>query len=142
MNILLILAALLVFLLAFMLIKTYRLSKIPAPISVIEKVDIDQKTVSNHLSELIQFKSISTESAIGFDPRPFLDIHRWIENTYPLLSGKLQKTVVNTCSLLYVWKGSDPQLAPVLFTAHLDVVPGGGKHSAEMEDRAFQRHDP
>ncbi len=123
MNIVLILAALLIFLVAFMLIKTYRISKVPAPVSVIEKVDIDLKTVSNHLSELIQFKSISTESAVGFDPRPFLDIHKWIEKTYPLLSGKLEKTVVNNCSLLYVWQGSDPQLAPVLFTAHLDVVP-------------------
>lgn len=123
MNILLIVAALLIFLIAFMLFRTYHLGKVPAPVSVIEKTDVDEKKVSTHLSELIRFKSISSESAVGFDPQPFLDIHQWIEKTYPLLSGKLEKTVINTCSLLYVWKGSDPDLAPVLFTAHLDVVP-------------------
>jgi carboxypeptidase PM20D1 len=31
--------------------------------------------------------------------------------------------VINNYSLVYVWKGSDPKLAPVMFAAHMDVVP-------------------
>ncbi len=123
MNILLILLAFFIFVIAFMLMRTFRLSKYPDPVSPVEKTDIDQKTVSAHLSQLIQIKSISTESAAAFDPQPFLDIHKWIGKTYPLLSDKLEKICVNSCSLLYTWKGSDPKLLPVLLTAHLDVVP-------------------
>jgi uncharacterized protein YpmS len=87
MNIFLILLALLIFLIAYMLFRTFKLSKYPDPVSAIEKPDIDQKVVSEHLSQLIQIKSISSESAVNFNPQPFLDIHAWIEKTYPLLSS-------------------------------------------------------
>lgn len=123
MNIALILVALLAFLIVFLLIKTLGLSKFPEPISPIEKPQIDQPEVSRHLSELIQFKSISTEASLNSDQKPFLDIHDWIEKTYPLVSSKLERTKVNTCSLLYTWPGTDAALAPVLLNAHLDVVP-------------------
>ncbi|OJA10670.1 hypothetical protein AZE42_01027 [Rhizopogon vesiculosus] len=35
----------------------------------------------------------------------------------------LELTIVNTYGLLYVWKGSDSTLKPLLLTAHQDVVP-------------------
>ncbi len=123
MNVALYVLALIIFLIAYMLFRTYKLSKFPHPAAMVEKPDIDQKTVSTHLAELIRFKSISTESSVGFDPQPFLDIHQWIGNTFPLLTKNLEKTCINQYSLLYVWKGSDPKLMPVLFNAHLDVVP-------------------
>ena len=123
MNIALFALALIIFLIAYMLFRTYKLSKFPHPVAPVDKPDIDQKSVSTHLAELIRFKSISTESSEGFDPRPFLDIHQWIGNTYPLLTKNLERTCINQYSLLYVWKGSEPELTPVLFNAHLDVVP-------------------
>ncbi len=123
MNILLIALALLVFLIAFMLVRTFRLSKFPEPVSVIEKPALEQKEISQHLSQLIQIKSISLEEITEADPKPFLDVHQWIEKTYPLLSSHLKREKINTCSLLYTWQGTDPTLSPVLFNAHLDVVP-------------------
>lgn len=123
MNIALFALALIIFLIAYMLFRTSRLSKFPQPVAPVDKPDIDQKIVSTHLAELIRFRSISTESSVGFDPQPFLDIHSWIDNTYPLLTKNLEKTCINQYSLLYVWKGSDQKLTPVLFNAHLDVVP-------------------
>lgn len=123
MTILYILAAILILLLAVLLIRTTGLSKKSGSVSSIEKPAIDQEEVSRHLSQLIQFKSVSIEGLSNVDPKPFLDIHAWIEKTYPLLSSNLKKTTINESSLLYTWPGKDPKLSPVLFNAHLDVVP-------------------
>ena len=37
--------------------------------------------------------------------------------------AQLEVQTVNDYSLLMRWPGSDPGLAPILFTAHMDVVP-------------------
>lgn len=118
-----IIAALFVLLIAFMLINTFRLSKFPESVSPVKKPALDSGKISRHLSELIQFKSISHEGSSGENNQVFLDIHSWIEETYPHITEKLERTKINTCSLLYKWQGTDPALAPVLFNAHLDVVP-------------------
>ena len=120
---LLIFIAPLAFLLAFMLLKTFALSKESEPVALVKGPAIDQERVSQHLSQLIQFKSISTEGVEGGDKQPFLDIHAWIEKTYPQIGANLEKTTINSYSLLFKWPGTDAKLAPVLFNAHLDVVP-------------------
>ena len=41
----------------------------------------------------------------------------------PSAHGVLEREIVNGYSLLYRWKGRDESLKPVLFLAHIDVVP-------------------
>lgn len=123
MTILLFILAGLIFLIAFMLIRTFQMGKSPESVSLVERPMVDQKEVSQHLSQMIWIKSISMEGIGETNPQPFLDIHTWIEKTYPLLSSRLERTKINTCSLLYTFPGTDPSLAPVLFNAHMDVVP-------------------
>ncbi|KAJ2994895.1 hypothetical protein HDV02_001261 [Globomyces sp. JEL0801] len=55
--------------------------------------------------------------------KPFLDLHAHFLKSYPLLHSALQRIVVNEYALLYVWKGSDTTLKPMMFMAHQDVVP-------------------
>jgi len=57
------------------------------------------------------------------DPGAFLGLHAHIEESYPRIHRTLLREVVNRYSLLYVWPGSDPSLAPIVLMAHLDVVP-------------------
>ena len=123
MSITVVFIAFLAFFIAFILIKTITLGRFPEPVSLMDKPQIDQEEVSKHLSELIQFKSISNEASSETDITPFLQIHDWIEKTYPLVSSKLERSKINTCSLLYTLPGSDARLAPVLLNAHMDVVP-------------------
>ena len=118
-----IIAAILLFLIAFMLINTARLSKYPEDISSVEIPRLDQEKISRHLSALIQFESISTEGSTGEYNKVFNEIHDWIEKTYPLIKKNLERSTINERSLLFKWEGTDASLAPVLFNAHLDVVP-------------------
>ncbi|OAX43947.1 carboxypeptidase S [Rhizopogon vinicolor AM-OR11-026] len=53
----------------------------------------------------------------------FLPLHNYLKESFPLLHLNLELTIVNTYGLLYVWKGSDSTLKPLLLTAHQDVVP-------------------
>ncbi|KAG2066244.1 carboxypeptidase S [Suillus decipiens] len=53
----------------------------------------------------------------------FLPLHGYLKDSFPLLHSNLELTKVNTYGLLYVWKGSDSTLKPLLLAAHQDVVP-------------------
>lgn len=53
----------------------------------------------------------------------FLPLHVYLKDSFPLLHSNLELTKVNTYGLLYVWKGSDSALKPLLLAAHQDVVP-------------------
>ncbi|KAG0709282.1 hypothetical protein DFH29DRAFT_1074996 [Suillus ampliporus] len=53
----------------------------------------------------------------------FLPLHDYLKESFPLLHSNLELTKVNTYGLLYVWKGSDSVLKPLLLAAHQDVVP-------------------
>ncbi|KAG1822231.1 hypothetical protein EV424DRAFT_1321997 [Suillus variegatus] len=53
----------------------------------------------------------------------FLPLHDYLKDSFPLLHSNLELTKVNTYGLLYVWKGSNSTLKPLLLAAHQDVVP-------------------
>ncbi|KAG1788203.1 uncharacterized protein HD556DRAFT_1434081 [Suillus plorans] len=60
----------------------------------------------------------------------FFPLHDYLKDSFPLLyftscasHSNLELTKVNTYGLLYVWKGSDSALMPLLLAAHQDVVP-------------------
>ncbi|RPJ50578.1 MAG: M20/M25/M40 family metallo-hydrolase, partial [Chloroflexi bacterium] len=55
----------------------------------------------------------------------FAQLHQMLEDTYPLVHKHLKREVVNGYSLVYVWKGALPDLEPVMFMAHQDVVSEG-----------------
>jgi carboxypeptidase PM20D1 len=76
-----------------------------------------------HLAAALRLETVSHEAAKEFRAEPFLAFHRFLEATYPLAHAALAREVVADYSLLYTWRGSDPKLAPMLLTAHIDVVP-------------------
>jgi len=75
------------------------------------------------LAAALRIPTVSPQRPEDFDPAPFLAFHRYLEATYPQAHRVLEREVVADYSLLYTWRGSDPALAPVLLTAHIDVVP-------------------
>lgn len=86
-----------------------------------EKIDSDE--IISRLSESIQLKTISDYDTSKINPKPYLDFHDFLETAYPLLHQKLEKQIINQYSLLYTWHGKNPQLKPIAFLAHFDVVP-------------------
>ncbi len=87
---------------------------------------ISADTAAGHLSEAIRFRTITLA---GGDPRPgqegpWLELHDWLEETYPAAHAAMTKEIVpGTLTLLYTWQGSDSSLQPLLLMAHQDVVP-------------------
>ena len=83
----------------------------------------DLDAALKRLSEAVQIKTVSygPASPVKEDNSPAF--HKLLQDNFPLIHAALKREVVNGSSLLYTWQGSDPTLAPILLTAHFDVVP-------------------
>ncbi len=92
-------------------------------VAAVEPISIDVEPVLARLSKAIQLKTISSQEMTASDLEPFLEFHTFLEQSYPLIHRDLEREVINDYSLLYKWPGSDESLKPVVFLAHIDVVP-------------------
>lgn len=123
MNILIALLVSIIFFIAFLLFRTLRFRDRLTAVEPIPAISIHESQIAHHLSEVIQIQSISKVDAADVDQQPFIEIREWIEKTFPMLTSKLERTMINKYSLLFKWKGTENKLDPVLFNAHMDVVP-------------------
>jgi len=78
---------------------------------------------AEHLAGAIRFATISHQDPSMLDAEAFLGLHDYLRSSYPRVFSELQVEVINDYSLLLVWPGTDTSRPPVLFTAHMDVVP-------------------
>jgi len=78
---------------------------------------------AENLGRALQFKTISFQDASQVDAAEFKAFHAFLEKTFPLVHKNLTKELVNNLGLLYTWKGSDASAKPIIFLAHIDVVP-------------------
>ncbi|WP_114784804.1 M20/M25/M40 family metallo-hydrolase [Botryobacter ruber] len=75
------------------------------------------------LAEAVKLRTVSRLDTGAVNFAAFTALHHYLQQAFPLVHRQLAREVVNDYSLLYTWRGSDPALKPVLFSAHLDVVP-------------------
>jgi len=87
------------------------------------RVELDNERAISHLREAIRFRTVSHQRASDFQESEFEGFINWINEAYPLLNQSLEQQRVGQYTLLYRWQGSNPELAPILLTAHYDVVP-------------------
>jgi carboxypeptidase PM20D1 len=80
-------------------------------------------TPAERLSEAIRLQTISYQERSQINYGEFLRFHEFLRASYPLVFARLEVQTINEYSLLLRWPGSDTELAPILFTAHMDVVP-------------------
>lgn len=101
------------------------------------KVDVDG--AAKRLAKGVTFRTISNQDRDDFDTKAFSGYHAYLAKTYPNVTKKLKREVLGDprpFSLLYTWKGIDPDAEPVLFYAHMDVVP------VPEESRGQWKQDP
>lgn len=112
----------LLLLVIYLLINTFRApSSIPVyPSSYKEDTS---KNAALRLSKAIQIKTISFGDTLPIDTPQFELFREFLEESYPLIHSKLNRTTFGKYSYLYTWKGSDTTLAPYVLMAHMDVVP-------------------
>jgi carboxypeptidase PM20D1 len=73
--------------------------------------------------ELLRIPTVSRADESHTDWDAFDRFVRTLPGLYPALHGVLEREVVAGHSLLYRWRGSAPEHAPVVLMAHYDVVP-------------------
>ena len=89
----------------------------------IEDADIDVDKVAEHLSKAIQCKTISRSNPDEIDWSEFEKFHAFLDEAYPLIKQNTVKENVSKASLIYRWKGKNPDLEPMALLSHQDVVP-------------------
>jgi len=98
--------------------------------------DVDGNAVARRVSRALQFRTISRQEAPIRDPLVFEQFIGWLEGSYPEVHAALRRERIADYTLLYEWRGSEPELKPIFITAHYDVVPVLAGTEADWE------HDP
>lgn len=77
------------------------------------------------VEKLARALQIATISSKVNDKKPnvFDDYHKVMEEIFPLIHEKLEKTVINEYALVYKWSGKNKDKEPIIMIAHYDVVP-------------------
>jgi carboxypeptidase PM20D1 len=78
---------------------------------------------AQRLGEAVRIQTISYQDRSQIDYGEFERFHAFLRDSYPGVFGQLDVEVVGQYSLLIRWPGSEASLQPILFTAHMDVVP-------------------
>ncbi len=76
-----------------------------------------------HWSRALQFQTVSSPDLSRIDPAEFLALHDYLERTFPGVHATLTREIIGDYSLLYTWKGTDPNRKPILLMSHPAVVP-------------------
>ncbi len=84
---------------------------------------VDAKVSAEHLAGAIRFKTVTLQNRADTDWHVFSAFQDWMYATYPDFYQAVSTEQVETYAQLNIWAGSDPDLAPVVFLAHQDVVP-------------------
>ena len=84
--------------------------------------DINQ--AAEHLSQAVRFATVSNQDIVKVDLSIFSAFEKFLEEAYPRVHEKLEKTNINEHGLVFHWQGVD-RAKRILLTAHYDVVPAG-----------------
>lgn len=114
--------AVLIFVTAFILIRASLFMQAPEPVEPVELAEVDPEIIAGHVAAAVRCQTVSRDGQPA-ERAPFYDLHRALETLYPRVHATLDRQIISNFSLLYTWRGSNPELPPVLFCGHLDVVP-------------------
>ncbi len=117
-----IILAILILTTALVVVRTIVYQRSQGSVEKIEGVPVDEQQVAEHLAAAVRCQTVPLDEKGTPDPEAFKQMHRMLEETYPLVHQKLRREVINSYSLLYTWMGSRPELEPVMLMAHQDVV--------------------
>lgn len=123
-----IIVALMLLTAAFILIRTVMFARssdqaYPVFDSNVPELELDPLIPATHLSTVVKIETISHEDPAKNKTANFRELHARLEEMYPLVHKTLTREWVDQFSLVYTWKGKNPELEPVAFMAHQDVVP-------------------
>lgn len=123
-------------LVAILLYNTFSFSSSQLEVQSVAKAPVPDSVVA-HLSQAIQYETISYEDSTRMDSAVFLAFRNFLNSTYPLADSLLDHELINEFSHLYHWRGENPALKPILLAAHTDVVPVDEKDLPDWDHEPF-----
>jgi carboxypeptidase PM20D1 len=78
------------------------------------------------LAGAIRIPTITAAEGADLPRDAFAELHRYLQDSFPRVHEHLERETVEEWSLLYTWKGTSPDLEPIVLMGHLDVVPVEG----------------
>lgn len=122
-RILLALLALVLLLAAAVAVNTWRQGSRQLQVPPAPPLALDEKAVADKLAGALRFQTVSSLTDPGQNAEEFRKLQAYLQQRFPRLHATLQREVVGGLSLLYTWKGTDPNAKPIALMAHQDVVP-------------------
>ncbi|GAB3758539.1 M20 family peptidase [Ramlibacter monticola] len=119
----LVLAALVLLLAAVLAANTLRQGSRQLDVPPAPPLAVDAQAVAEKLAGAVRLRTIASREDPSLNADEFRRLHAWLEQRFPLVHARLQREVVGGLSLLYTWRGSDPNAKAVALLAHQDVVP-------------------
>ncbi len=125
-------------LVAVIVIKTkgFKSKQITAADGKRKDIAIDSAAVA-HLSDAIKMRTISYDDTAMMVQATYDSFFTFLKTTYPLVFEKLGDTIINQRSMLLTWNGKNTTAKPVIYYAHLDVVPVEETTLKEWKHYAF-----
>lgn len=106
----------------FVVVRTLLFAWLQRTVAPVEGVPVDVDCVAEHLAAVVRCRTVPLDDQGTPDPESFSQLHRMLEQTYPLVHKNLRCEVISGYSLLYTWEGTRSELDPVMVMAHQDVV--------------------
>ncbi|KPH12697.1 M20/M25/M40 family metallo-hydrolase [Chryseobacterium sp. ERMR1:04] len=141
-KILLIILGILIVLIIVLLVKTfmYPFKKTNATATEGWKVTRNDSAIQR-FSNGIKIATISTGELGDFNYSTFDTFKEYLKKSYPELYQNTENYEVNKYGLVFKLKGSQPNLEPILFLSHMDVVPPGDADIKNSEENIFRPND-
>lgn len=87
------------------------------------EIALDEAAMARRLAEAVRIPTISYDDRKNFDAAAFETFHELLTTRYPQIHATATRRKIADYSLVYRVEGADPDLKPVLFMGHMDVVP-------------------
>ena len=104
-------------------VNTLRKGSRQLDVPALSVLPVDEQGAAQRLGEAVRLRTISSREDAALNADQFLQFHALLAQRFPKTHASLEREVVNGLSLLYTWKGSKPDLKPIMLLAHQDVVP-------------------
>ena len=106
-----------------LVIRTARFTSRQLQVAPAQAIAVDRDGAAKRLAEAIRFQTVSFQDPAEPSVKEFDRLHAFFTISFPRLHQQLSKETINAHSLLYMWKGKEARLKPILLMGHMDVVP-------------------
>lgn len=112
------------FLIAIISALIYNRTDRPIEYYSLQKEDVnDRDKATATFARILAVPTVSKEDNTTTNTAAFQQIHKTLNELYPLAFSALKHERINEHSLLMHWEGSEKDLNPIIIISHLDVVP-------------------